>query len=491
MAGPGPWSVKGVDDATRAIARAAAERAGLPIGVWLDRAILKDAGATAAPPAADTHLETTHEPSGGTTPMTELETAAAHGPTAPATSRPMAVVPVAAKPVRPVASLLDIPPPSEERVEDDVASPPPYRRSEVLRYGIGGALVLVVIAVGIAVFDRLTVNPAAPPSTQTAAAGAEATKPVSPTSAPAPAAPENVATGPHGAPQVVATADGSRAEIKRLAVQAAAGDAQAEYELGQRYSAGKDVSRDDRLAAKWFESAASRGLAPAQYNLGVLYEQGLGVEKNPKKAFFWYHSAAEHDYARAQHNLATMYATGSGVPQNYDEAANWFARAAEAGITESLYSLGLMYEHGLGVARDIAKARGYYQRAAAAGSADARGKLASLGNAGSAPDAASMKVAARLAGTVAPGAGGGSAQLPGSDRVLDRRETAELQRMLARLDFAPGSADGVAGRRTVAAIKLYQEFAGLSVDGRATRGLLDDVRDVSRSLGRQTRPIRQ
>lgn len=489
MAGPGPWSVKGIDDATRAIARAAAERAGLPIGVWLDRAILKDAGAAAAPPAADTHPETTAEPSGGATPMTELETVAARDPTAPATSLPMTVVPVAAKPARPVASLLDIPPPSEERVKDIVASPPPYRRSEVLRYGIGGALALVVIGVGIAVFDRSTVEPAAPPSTQTAAAGAEATKPVSPTSAPA--VPENLATAPHGAPQVVATADGSGAEIKRLAVQAATGDAQAEYELGQRYSAGKDVPRDDRLAAKWFESAASRGLAPAQYNLGVLYEQGLGVEKNPKKAFFWYHSAAEHGYARAQHNLATMYATGSGVPQNYDEAANWFARAAEAGITESLYSLGLMYEHGLGVVRDTTKARGYYQRAAAAGSADARGKLASLGNAVRAPDAASMNVAARLAGTVAPGAGGGSAQLPGSDRMLDRRETAELQRMLARLDFAPGSADGVAGRRTVAAIRLYQEFAGLPIDGKATRGLLDDVRDVSRSLGRQPRPVRQ
>ena len=41
-------------------------------------------------------------------------------------------------------------------------------------------------------------------------------------------------------------------------------------------------------------------------------------------------------------------------------------------------------------------------------------------------------------------------------------------------------ADGVAGRRTVAAIKLYQEFAGLPVDGKATVGLLHDVRDVSK-----------
>ena len=485
MAGPGPWSVKGVDDGTRAIARAAANRAGLPIGVWLDRAILKATGVDATPSAGVAQPES----SDGATPMTELEAAAVRGPTAPVALLPMAVAPVPVEPARPMASLLDIPPPSEERAESMVASPPPYRRSEVLRYGVGGALALVVIAAGIAVVDRLTVTPARPPSAQLSAAGTEAIKPASGTTVPA--VQTNVAVSPHGAPEVAGVAAGPATPVERVTAQAAAGDAQAEYELGLRYSAGKDVPKDDRQAAEWFEKAAVRGLASAQYNLGVLYERGQGVAKDPKKAFFWYQSAAEHDYARAQHNLATMYATGAGVPQNYDEAARWFARAADAGITESLYSLGLMYEHGLGVARDTAKARGYYQRAAAAGSADARSKLAALGGAGQASDAASMAAAARLAGTVAPGAGGGSARLPGPDRVLDRRETAELQRLLARLDFAPGSADGVAGRRTVAAIKLYQEFAGLTVDGKATHGLLDDVRDVSRSLGRQPRPVRQ
>ena len=99
--------------------------------------------------------------------------------------------------------------------------------------------------------------------------------------------------------------------------------------------------------------------------------------------------------------------------------------------------------------------------------------------------------AARLAAAVAPGAGGSPAPAPGSDRTLDRRSMAELQGLLARLDFAPGAADGVAGRRTVAAIKLYQEFAGLPVDGKATVGLLHDVRDVSKTLGRTPRRTRQ
>jgi hypothetical protein len=40
MARQAPWSVKGVDDEARQIARDAAEAAGMPIGAWIDRAIL-------------------------------------------------------------------------------------------------------------------------------------------------------------------------------------------------------------------------------------------------------------------------------------------------------------------------------------------------------------------------------------------------------------------------------------------------------------------
>jgi hypothetical protein len=48
-----PWSVKGIDDATRAVAREAAQQAGLTLGAWIDRAILRHAG-IAPIPANDT-----------------------------------------------------------------------------------------------------------------------------------------------------------------------------------------------------------------------------------------------------------------------------------------------------------------------------------------------------------------------------------------------------------------------------------------------------
>ncbi|MGE3934383.1 MAG: peptidoglycan-binding domain-containing protein [Rhodospirillaceae bacterium] len=50
---PGPWSVKGIDEETREVARAAAQAAGIPIGQWIDRAIQRAAARPdLRPPAA-------------------------------------------------------------------------------------------------------------------------------------------------------------------------------------------------------------------------------------------------------------------------------------------------------------------------------------------------------------------------------------------------------------------------------------------------------
>jgi len=67
-------------------------------------------------------------------------------------------------------------------------------------------------------------------------------------------------------------------------------------------------------------------------------------------------------------------------------------------------------------------------------------------------------------------------------RPLDQAGIAEVQRLLAVLRFTPGAPDGVAGASTVAAIRLYQQFAGLPVDGAVTEALLRDLREVSRTV---------
>ena len=364
MAGPGPWSVKGVDESTREIASVAARRADLPIGVWLDRAILKATETEIAPETAEATADMPAEASATeTTTISAAEpgTAAAPGERAAPEPAPTPGAPACVDAARQGAEQLPLPAPSsEERVESAViSSVPPQRRGGFVRYGIGGVVALVLIGLVVAYVSEFGGDSASAPTARLAAPDREAPATAAATTKTTPPAPQantpqssvaqtSPAAGPEAASPAVDTAADSDIQLKGLATRAAGGDADAEDELALRYSAGRGVPKDDRLAAEWFEKAAVHGLAPAQYNLGVLFERGQGVARSPEKAFFWYQSAAQQHYARAEHNLATLYATGSGVAQNYGEAAKWFREAADAGIGESLYSLGLMYEPGLG-----------------------------------------------------------------------------------------------------------------------------------------------
>jgi TPR repeat protein len=469
MARQAPWSVKGVDEDARQIARDAADAAGMPIGAWIDRAILQATGAA------------------GTT---EPDPSALSQPSLPARIEPRPVPPAptpasAPEPAAPPAPAASAAPEKayEPRHPDLVAAAAPrddgqhagYRphaagpmagplrrarrrrrgRPRLVGLSVGVLVVVALVGGGVWLIDRMGAPPAppqqkaeAPPATQTA---------------PAPAAPPGAAPG-DGAPADPA------ARVRAVTEAARGGDAKAQYDLGVLFARGEDVPRDDKGAVEWFERAALRGYAPAQYNLGVAYEQGRGIDRNPPLAFFWYQSAAEQGHVRAQHNLGTLYAEGIGTPRNYEQARNWFTKAAEGGVVESIYSLGLLHENGLGVKQDRVRAEEHYRKAASGGSERAAVRLKALADlpAGAAPSPA------------APGAAPPATEMPPAtpSKPLGRKGIAEVQRLLRQLSFEPGAADGIAGGRTIEAIRLYQQFAGLTVDGKPTEALLQDLRQV-------------
>lgn len=66
---------------------------------------------------------------------------------------------------------------------------------------------------------------------------------------------------------------------------------------------------------------------------------------------------------------------------------------------------------------------------------------------------------------------------------LTAAEIDEVQRLLVRLDFDPGSQAGVVTAETAAAIRSYQEMAGLPADGEADRPLLEELRSVAELYG--------
>ncbi|MGA8169955.1 MAG: hypothetical protein WB816_03850, partial [Methylocystis sp.] len=171
--------------------------------------------------------------------------------------------------------------------------------------------------------------------------------------------------GPAATPQETAAA------LKTLATR---GDAAAQYELGVRYSEGRGLSRDTKLAAQWFEKAAEQGLAPAQYRLGSYYEKGIGVDRDFAKARSYYQQAAEYGNARAMHNLAVICAEGNDGKPDYAAASDWFRKAAEYGVRDSQYNLAILYARGLGVGQSMTQSYMWFAIAAAQGDQDAAKK---------------------------------------------------------------------------------------------------------------------
>lgn len=510
MARSKSWSVKGVDDETRDLARAAAQASGVAIGTWIDEAILR-AGRGELPGIAAVAGQSAA--SGQAAPRQqqfppESDTGAAPGTSAPQSPEP----PSTEKPPAPLAAvpedrLFATPPdegdaPAETTRRSTVPAneppsarplhaaepvrprplpvPPTGRRPGLVRYVATAAALAAILAGGVWIFLETT-SPDKLPGQGGVATGQQ--------SAPGEAG-QNGTTAATGAPTSAAPGDiptGLPENVRVGIEMARSGDARAQHDLGLLYLAGRYVPKDEAEAARWFEKAAVQGLAPAQFNLGVLYQTGQGVEQNLPLAFFWFQSAAEQNEPRAQHNLAAAYAEGRGVARNYDQAIDWFTKAANAGLARSQYSLARLYETGTPEhLPDIAKARYWYEKAAAQGDADAAERLAALNAVVTA-----KKPIDRLDDGAPPAASASvePAPIPAEKpdvpdtRPITRAEIREAQQLLAKLNFDPGPADGLMGKRTAEAIELFQKFAGLEATGEVTRSLLEELRAVAKMGG--------
>jgi TPR repeat protein len=82
-------------------------------------------------------------------------------------------------------------------------------------------------------------------------------------------------------------------ELQALEQQAASGDADALFQLADRYERGDQVEQDLGLAATLLQAAAERGHAGAQYRLGLMQAAGVGIDPDPVQSFAWATLAAD------------------------------------------------------------------------------------------------------------------------------------------------------------------------------------------------------
>ncbi len=189
------------------------------------------------------------------------------------------------------------------------------------------------------------------------------------------------------------------AEVKK---SAEAGNAVGQYDLGRAYENGKNVSKNQAEAAKWYSKAAAQGHAGAQYCLGTAYAFGKGVTKDEVEAAKWYRKAADQGHDNAQFWLGLAYSNGHGLPKDNNEAIMWLQKAADQGhvpakkfleimtvpFTELIkksrieaaeqgdpaaqFELGKQYAEGKEVTQDYAESAKWYRKAAEQGHAIAQ-----------------------------------------------------------------------------------------------------------------------
>lgn len=140
-------------------------------------------------------------------------------------------------------------------------------------------------------------------------------------------------------------------------VDAKAGDADAQFNIGQAYRLGRGVPVDLPMAEGWFRKAAMQGHVEAITNFGLtLFDEGKRAEALP-----WLEKSAARGEPRAQMVLGTMLFNGDGVPKDWPRAYALLVRSSASGLPRAAQVQAQMDDYipleqrqqGLAMAREL------------------------------------------------------------------------------------------------------------------------------------------
>lgn len=127
----------------------------------------------------------------------------------------------------------------------------------------------------------------------------------------------------------------SRGDYERAIAEwrplADAGNADAQFNLGQAYKLGRGVAADLPTATEWFRKAALQGHAQAGDSLGLaLYQAGDKAAALP-----WLEKSAARDEKRSELVLGTMLFNGEAGAKDWPRAYALVTRAAQQGVSQA------------------------------------------------------------------------------------------------------------------------------------------------------------
>lgn len=122
---------------------------------------------------------------------------------------------------------------------------------------------------------------------------------------------------------------------------AIAGDADAQFNLGQAYKLGRGVPVDLALAEQWYGKAAIQGHPRGEDSYGLaLFQNGKHDEAVP-----WLEKAVARGEPRAQLVLGTMLFNGDGVKKDWVRAYALLTRSSAAGLPQGSQTLAQMDQY--------------------------------------------------------------------------------------------------------------------------------------------------
>lgn len=121
---------------------------------------------------------------------------------------------------------------------------------------------------------------------------------------------------------------------------AAAGDPEAQFELGKLYERGIGVKQDTAQAITLYKQSAERGFADAINDLGFLYYQGAeGLPRDPARAIALFEEAADLRHPQAMFNVAALIDDGTIKGRTPSDAAAYLYLALRSGVEDVLQQL--------------------------------------------------------------------------------------------------------------------------------------------------------
>ncbi len=128
--------------------------------------------------------------------------------------------------------------------------------------------------------------------------------------------------------------------VALLKKAAAAGDAEAQFELARLYERGIGVPQDIEKALEHYWKAADNDFADAVNDLGFLHFQGgLGIVRDQKKAIGLFEKAAALRHPEAMFNLAALIDDGIVPGKSAEDSARYLYESLRSGNEDVLKQL--------------------------------------------------------------------------------------------------------------------------------------------------------